>query len=214
MSNPLGPDTVACPSCGHQVKGNVPACGNCGYQLSGPHMPSPMADSGNRRAKFVVAVAVVAGLGALAWAGTGFIGDLIDDASIEVPDINIPDPGNISGGGGNNNGGNDGVESPYKNVKELVAALNKGGLNCTQTKTDAANETVATGSCQAPGEVVRTHVQINIYFSQPSLSSAQNIMKQRAFNYVHDANWFVITQLPTAREVQEILGGKLVKAKN
>jgi hypothetical protein len=174
-----------------------------------------MADSGNRRAKFVVAVAVLAGLGALAWAGSGFIGGLIDDATVSIPDINIPDPEDITGGGGNGTGGgNDGVESPYKNVKELVAALNKGGLRCTQTKTDAANGTVATGSCQAPGEVVRTHVQINIYFSQPSLSSAENIMKQRAFNYVHDANWFVITQLPTAREVHDILGGKLVRAKS
>jgi hypothetical protein len=56
-------------------------------------------------------------------------------------------------------------------------------------------------------------VQINIYFSRVSLESVEDIMKRGAFNYVHDANWFVVTQLPTAREVHDILGGKLVRAR-
>ena len=212
MSNPFGPDAVACPSCDHQVPGNVPRCGNCGYELGGPHMPSSVADSGDRRARSVVAVAVVAGLGALLWAGSGFIGNLIDDASVSPSEVNLPDPEEIFQGGGR---GTDQIESPYKGVRELVGALNKGGLRCREAKVDSADETVASGSCQAPGpsDAVRTHVQINIYFSRPSLDIAKDIMSRRVFNYVHDANWFVITQLPTAREVHDILGGKLVRAK-
>ena len=201
-------------------------CGNCGRQLQGGYeYSSSLADKGTGWVKFAVIAAVLVGIGALLWTQGPKLVDTINDAvgtdgsiadSIDELDQldDLDDLDDLGGGGSGSNGSGKDVESPYNSVKELVVALNKGGLDCNQVKTDQADDTIATGSCQAPGEVVRIHVQINIYFFKPSLEAARDIMAQRAFTYVHDANWFVVTQLQTAKEVKDILGGKLVRAKN
>ena len=220
---PSVPQTTTCPYCGFANESGGPVCGNCGRQLQGGQKyATSLADRGTGWVKFAVVAAVLVGIGALLWTQgpklVDSINDVVDTDSVadsfnELDDIGAAgDPGG-SGGSGDNGSGND-VESPYNSVKELVAALNKGGFDCNQVKTDHADDTIATGSCQAPGEVVRIHVQINIYFFKPSLDSARGIMAQGAFNYVHDANWFVVTQLETAKEVHDILGGKLVRAKS
>ena len=221
---PAAPQTTTCPYCGFANESGGPVCGNCGRQLQGGYEYSgSLADKGTGWVKLAVIAAILVGIGALLWTqGPKLVDsfneltgtDAVDEALDELNELDDLD--DIGGGGnsaGNNGSGND-VESPYNSVKELVAALNKGGLDCNRVKTDLADDTIATGSCQAPGEVARIHVQINIYFFRPSLESARDIMAQRAFTYVHDANWFVVTQLETAKEVHDILGGKLVRAKN
>ena len=211
MDSPEAPKRL-CPKCGFQSEVGSPVCGNCGHEF-GAQVLAPIASGGTGFAKLAAALLVFLVLGGLVWAKgadvVDYFNDFADGASFDVPDFEVPNiegPGNAGGGQGR-------VKSPYNGVRALVAALNKCGLRCTQVQVDHDDSSVSTGSCQAPGDVVRTHVQINIYFSEPSLEAARNIMSKRAFNYVHDANWFVVTQLPTAREVHEILGGRLVKAK-
>ena len=169
-------------------------------------MPVTIADSGTRTVKFAVVAAILVALGALVFAAGGkavdYFEGLVDTANVPAQ---VGDPG--AGGGSNQ------VESPYASVRELAAALNDGGLRCNKVEVDHADNVVATGSCQAPGDPVRIHVQINIYFQQPSLEASEEIMSEGAFTFVHEDNWFVITQLPVARRVHDILGGDLVRAK-
>lgn len=212
--DPSGGPKRPCPKCGFQSEVGSPVCGNCGYEL-GTQGAAPIASTGTGFAKLAVALLVFVALGALLWTKGGDVVDYFEDlVAVDTPSFEVPeiDP-DIKAPGNGKGAGSDNVESPYKGVRALAAALNKGGLPCTQVKVDSSDSTISTGSCQAPGEVVRTHVQINIYFQEPSLQAARDIMRERAFNYVHDANWFVVTQLPTARRVHEILGGRLVKAK-
>lgn len=219
MPTSPGTRTTTCPSCGYRVEAGTPVCGNCGYQLSGPALPQTMASRGTGIVKFAAVLLVVAGIAALVLTQSNRVLDLLEGSgaggSVDVTQDDGTD--DDRGGGGNSSGGGDDrtgdVESPYKGVRELAAALNEGGLDCRRVQVDSADDTLATGSCQAPGDAVRTHVQINIYFFEPSLKAAEEIMKQRVFTTVHDANWFVTTQLETAREVQQILGGRLVRAK-
>ena len=165
-----------------------------------------LAASGTGRGKILLAVLVLAGIGALAWFAIPRTGDIFDSETFETDDI-APEISIEARGG-------DSVRSPFKGVRELVAALNEGGLRCTQAKVDSADENLTTGSCQAPGEFASTHLQINIYFAETTLEFAEEIFKERVFTYVHDDNWFVVTQLPEARQVHEILGGRLVRAKD
>lgn len=190
--------TVTCPSCGYASPIGTPLCGNCGYALG-----SPIASGRSGGTGFLVIAVALLGLGGLIWGASGWIGDQFDDFG-------------TSGSGS----GEEAVESeqqtiegPYANVRDVAQALNEGGLPCTQVKVDFSDEIISTGSCQAPGEFVRTHVQINIYFNQFALASSIEIMGEGAFTYVHDDNWFVITQPATARKVHRILGGSLSLAK-
>ena len=203
---------MPCPSCGYGLIPGAPVCGSCGYQLQGPVSESITA-GGTGFAKGAAVLLVLFLIGGGIWLASDNIGgffERLEDSANDgtgIGDIDVP---GFGGNGGN--GDNQTVRSPYGGVKDIVAAINKGGLRCTQAKVDAADAYVATGSCQAPGEFVRTHVQINIYFNPQSLAIADEIMRERVFHYVHDANWYVITQLPTAKRIQEILGGKLVRS--
>ena len=171
-------------------------------------MAPTIAAGGTGPLKFVVVAFVLLIMGGVGWAIRGPIADRIEEAS---------DNEFFSGFGGSGSSSDDAqqiVDSPYRGVRDIAVALKKGGLPCTQVNVDHADEYVATGSCQAPGnEFVRTHVQINIYYNHDSLALAREIMRERVFNFVHDANWFVITQQSTAKKVHKILGGELVKAK-
>jgi hypothetical protein len=223
VQTPSGPQTPTCPHCGFENESGGPVCGNCGRQLSGDQFPTAsLAAQGTGVVKFAVIAAIVVGLGALAWSQGPTLIDALEALESSGSSA-VEDPGGIGGvgGGSGNNGGGSGnkgnedvVESPYTSVKELASALSKGGLDCKQVKTDHADDTIATGSCQAPGEVVRVHVQINIYFFPPALEAAKQIFSDRVFTYVHDANWFVVTQPETAKKVHDILGGRLVRAKD
>jgi DNA-directed RNA polymerase subunit RPC12/RpoP len=197
---------VVCPHCGFRVEPGSPVCGNCGRQFEEHAMPATIADSGTRTVKFAVAAAILVALGVLVFTAGGraidYFEDLVDTANVPAQ---VGDPG--AGGSANS------LVSPYASVRELAAALKEGGLACNQVTVDHADNVVATGSCQAPGDPVRIHVQINIYFQQASLTASEEIFSERAFTFVHDDNWFVITQLPVARKVHEILGGDLVRAK-
>lgn len=164
-----------------------------------------LAAAGTGRGKILLAVVVLAGIGALGWFAIPWRD--FDSETFRIDDV-VREEISIEGRG------SDSVRSPFKGVRELVAELNNGGLRCTQAKVDSADENLTTGSCQAPGESASTHLQINIYFSVTTLEFAKEIFKERAFTYVHDDNWFVVTQLPEARQVQEILGGRLVRAKD
>ena len=188
-------------------------CGNCGRQLAGHGFPTSLADHGAGRVKFALIAIVLVGLGALVWTQGRKAVDYLDGLAESSDSFDLEDLGGVGAGGGPGNGGTV-TDSPYGSVRELVADLNKGGLDCTRVKVDHADDVIATGSCQAPGDGFRVHVQINIYFFRPSLESAEQIFSDRVFTYVHDANWFVITQPETAREVQKILGGRLTFEKN
>ncbi len=195
-----------CPNCGYKLEPGAPICGNCGNPREAYGSQTSLAASGTGRGKVFLAVLVLAGVGALGWFAIPRVGDIFDGESFQIDEF-TPEVGNGAGG--------DSVSSPYEGVRELVAALNDGGLRCTRAKVDSADEYVATGSCQAPGtEFARTHVQINMYFNRTTLEFAEDIFDERAFTFVHDDNWFVVTQLPTARRVHEILGGRLVRAKD
>ena len=186
----------------------APICGNCGQPFGSFRGPVSLAAGGSGLGKVVMFVVILGGLGMLIWFASGRVGDFFENSDflgesrerVQGEIIVEEDRG---------------VRSPYKGVRELATALNEGGLRCTQIKVDAANDIVATGSCQAPGsEFARTHVQINIYFDRASLEASREIFGERSFTYVHDANWFVITQPEAAREVQKILGGRFRRAKD
>lgn len=200
----MTPGTISCPNCGYEVEAQSPICGNCGQALGEYATQTSLAASGSGRGRLVLAALVIGGLGVLFWWGSGRVGDLFDNfevsgASNGGPGAAVPDD-------------DDSVPSPYRGIRQIAAALNDGGLECTKITVDSADEYVATGSCQAPGEFVRTHVQMSIYFNRASLDMATEIFSERVFTYVHDDNWFVLAPLPTARRVHDILGGRLVPA--
>ena len=197
-----------CPKCGYQAEPGAPICGNCGQPLGGYATQVSIASGGSGFAKLVMFVFILGGIGFLIWFMSGRIGDFFEDSDF-FDDARNAIEGEVIVEEDRS------VPSPYKTVRELAKAINEGGLRCTEIKEDAANEFVATGSCQAPGnEFARTHVQINIYFDRNSLEASREIFGERSFTYVHDANWFVITQPKTAREVHKILGGRFSLAKD
>ncbi|MDQ3940245.1 MAG: hypothetical protein M3238_02715 [Actinomycetota bacterium] len=146
-------------------------------------------------------VLLLVGLGgAILVAGAGRISDLVDLLERSAEPIEIEGPRGVL------------IEpvspSGYRGVRPLVADLRRGGLACGSVTVDHADATISTGSCQAAG----THVQINVYFTRASLVAVRRQMRGSPFTFVHDDNWFVITQEATARRVQRILGGRLVIA--
>ena len=188
---------ITCPSCGYESEVGTPLCGNCGRPFEGSGLTSPVSSGGGGFTRFVVLAFVVAVLGGVGWFVKDRVGDLVEKGS-NFTTTNLTDPNFQS------------VDSPYKSVREIVDAINKGGLTCKETKVDYKDEWVTTGSCQVPRGFLKTHVQINIFFKKPSLDAAETAMRNGPFTYVHDANWFVATLDSTAKKIHAILGGELV----
>lgn len=191
---------MPCPNCGYQVEVGTPICGNCGQPLGSYSTGTSLASRRSGPGRGLVLLFVVLILGGIIWGATNKIGDFFKSTDI----------GAITDAFDQFESGPDGFEidkvpSPYRGVRAVAVALNKGGLRCNQIHVDHADDVVATGSCQVSG----THVQINIYFERTSLDAVENQMKDGAFTFVHDDNWFVFTLNPVARRVHKILGGKL-----
>ncbi|HWL64414.1 MAG TPA: hypothetical protein VNP73_00420 [Actinomycetota bacterium] len=97
------------------------------------------------------------------------------------------------------------VKRGYKGVRAIIRDINAGGVRCTARTVDQKDDYTSTGSCQVGG----THVQINVYFFGPSIDSVEKSFKDGPFSFVHDDNWFVITQTPVARQIRGALDGRL-----
>ena len=194
--------TFGCPQCGHKVPPGTPTCGNCGNDLRPYFSNNPLAGPATAASpKLLRRIALLTlVVGAFAVYG-GQVRERLDelDGSISEPEVvEFPAPGV-----------NEVVAIPgYAGVRPLIRDLRAGGMPCSQMQIDSAGPPVETGSCQSRG----THVQVNVYLSRPSLRMAEEIFSDWPFAYVHRHNWWVITSEPVAKEVRNILGGKLTRA--
>ena len=195
--------TFGCPMCGHKVPPGTPTCGNCGNDLRPYFRNDPLAGPATsaspkllRRLALLTLV-----VGAFIVYG-GQVRERLDDLGGQrLPQLIEPPaaPGEVT----------EVVEVPgYRGVRPLIRDLQAGGLPCSHMQIDSAGPPVETGSCQSRG----THVQVNVYLSRPSLRMAEEIFTDWPFAHVHRHNWWVITSEPVAKEVRDILGGKLTRA--
>jgi hypothetical protein len=202
------PETFSCPKCGHVVPVGTPICGNCGTILQGgSYVPEPIAARGIRPGA-VITFALAVAVAAAAFFGRGAIGDAFDslgdaveDAgpdvpNLDFPDIDIPelDPNDPLG-----------PRVPgAKNVGAVVREIRAAGIPCTQMDVQAADEYVASGSCQSQGQ----HVQINIYFRKATMDFAAEFYADFAFASAHRDNWWISGDAALMRRIARALDAR------
>ena len=228
MSGFAAPDSsgkVPCRKCGFPLAPEASVCGNCGNRKGtrigvGAGTGGSLADG---RLPGGITKALVI-LGALA---VGFM--LVQEPALEALDKLVEsfesatvggdsDPGSTGLGDASTNGGgqapggrSDGVTGRTKGfggVREVIKALNRGGLRCVSPRVDGADAYVASGSCQANG----VHVQINVYLAETSLAAVTDsfFSNDFPFAFVLKDNTYVISQAAVARRVHDIIGGRFV----
>lgn len=195
--------TFPCPQCGYQVPTGTPTCGNCGNDLRRFFGDDPLAGPGSagssRAIRRLVLTAVAIGL-FVAYSGQVKLKiESFTESERIPPEVirELPPPGGIL----ETTGG-------HRSVRAVIRALRRGGLPCTAIRIESLGPPAENGSCQSRG----SHVQINVYLSQPSLRMAKQIFREAPFAHVHKDNWWVIAPEPVAERVRRILGGRLTRA--
>lgn len=206
------PPTFACPKCGHSLEVGTPICGNCGTILQGgSYVPEPLAAKGIRPGA-VITFALAIAIAAAAFFGREAIGDAIDSLGdsggpdINVPDIDVPDfdvpeidvpdfdPGDALG-----------PRIPgARNIGAVVREIRAAGIPCASMDVQAADDYVASGSCQSNGR----HVQINIYFRQATFDFAQQFYADFAFASAHRDNWWISGDTALMRRIARATGAR------
>lgn len=209
-SEPQTP-TFACPKCGHSLAVGTPICGNCGTILQGgSYVPEPLAARGIRPG-VVISFALVVAVGVAGFLGREAIGDAIDSISdtverstsgsgagqdIDIPEIDIPDfdPGDPAGP----------QTKGARNIGQVVREIRAAGIPCSNMDVQAADDYVASGSCQSNG----SHVQINIYFRDSTMEFAREFYSDWAFATAHRDNWWASGETALMRQIATALGAK------
>jgi hypothetical protein len=202
--------TFACPKCGHSLAVGTPICGNCGTILQGgTYVPEPLAARGFRPGP-IIAVAFVLALGIAGFVAREEIGDAFeslgdtgDGSTVSEPDVDIPDIPDFGGGGGGNGGGGERVEGA-RNIGQVVREIRAAGIPCGNMDVQAADDFVASGSCQSNGR----HVQINIYFRPETMAFARDFYSDWAFATAHRDNWWISGDTELMRAIAEGLGAR------
>jgi hypothetical protein len=185
----------SCPNCGYGVNPEATVCGNCGTQLGRP-LATRLAPA--RAGRVIFLALVLAGVGGF-FALREPISDLVERAQEEIAGRPEQVESAVPAA--------EGTVPGYAHVREVVAALNRGGLSCKRTKIDSSDDFLETGSCQSRG----THVQINLYFQQQTIEFAETEIfgADSPFTFAHKDNWWIISTRPIVRAARTILGGTI-----
>ncbi len=204
-------ETFACPKCGHSLPVGTPICGNCGTILQGgSYVPEPLAARGIKPGAVIVFALAVA-IAVAGFLGRERIAEWVDSASdavedatsgsgagvdVDIPDIDIPDIDMGDAVGPRVEGA--------RNIGQLVREIRAAGIPCTNMDVQAADEYVASGSCQSNGQ----HVQINIYFRQVTMEFAREFYSDWAFATAHRDNWWISGDTRLMRQIAAALDAR------
>ncbi|MFN2388771.1 MAG: zinc ribbon domain-containing protein [Actinomycetota bacterium] len=198
-----------CPSCGYRLAPGTPTCGNCGTQTAAALGAQTIAapSVGRRLGVRLVFLGLVAtGIYAAAGPIRDVVEGIFDDVSGAVQRLeeegSDPLPTEVQTQSPRRE-----LEGSYRGVRAIADAIDRGGLRCRQVQIDNSDAYTETGSCQASGR----HVQINLYFTPATRAGAMSFFEDFAFPSVHAENWWVVSDMETARRVWQILGGRLIK---